>query len=1420
MTVIANGPQPPVVLSPIPDQSAPVRLAFDYVFPADTFYDINNDVLTYSVTGLPGWLSFDAATRRFSGTPPPAEFGQPPFAITVTAADGDSATNDVSDIFMLTVTQGPPAAPTNVQATPENESIQVRWDAVTDTGGYPVQRYRIRISSAHPTIPNQIIVHTVGDQPRTSSSVTFHNRINGRPHFNISVTARTGPSASDIRFSTTTNLGPGYIIIPFAGNIPGNSFVTTWRTTVANETITIPTNDGTLTYAYTVNWGDGSTDATTYTGNATHTYTTPGTQQVSITGAFPQIYFNGGGDSTKIQSVRRWGPQVWQSMVGSFAGCTNLNIEGDAGSPNLSEVTSMSTMFQGATNFNSSIGHWDVSNVTDMSHIFQNAGAFNQDLSAWDVSSVTDFSRMFNQASAFNRPLGDWNVGAAIDPVAAIDMTAMFYNATAFNQNLGAWDVGKVDKMAEMLNDVTLSTANYDALLNGWTEVIGGETALRQNVSFDAGESRYCADTAREALRTNGWTIMDGGRGLNCPLLPGAFVTTWAVTAGQTLTIPTNSAAGVYNYAVDWGDGAEDIGQPGDATHTYTNAGTYTVTISGDFPQLYINGGATITNFRRVEQWGDQVWGSMQNSFAGVTNGNFGFSPNAGKPDLSGVTSMASMFLGAGGFNSPIGHWDVSNVTNMANMFQNADAFNQDLSAWDVSGVTDFSRMFNGATAFNQNLGDWDVSSATDLVAMFNDVTLSRENYDSLLAGWSEIDTAAGESPLQTGQSFSAGNSTYCHQDAKDILTGAPNNWTIADGGVDSDCALRFATGVSIADQTYTADAAITLALPTATGGAAPLSYSLAPLPPGLILRRADANTNTPAGTAALLVGAPSAAMPATAVTYTATAADGATATLTFSITVDTALRFENSDGTEPPPNLTFTATQFEAVNYPLPGGIDGGSPLRYTLLGDVPAGLSFNQNITRALVGTPTEATPLTDLAYTVTDANHASRVLTFSVAVAPALMELAPIPDQTYTLNQSVFVTLPAPIGGAAPLSYTLKRRNGSPVLADGLHFDTVAHTITGIPIEVFGVAAGAHLRYTAIDANLASVQADFTLQVLTSLSFATASLPDQNYLLGSTPPPLILPTATGGVGTLSYTLTSDSSMLPGLTFYPPVRALVGAPTTPTAAAGVTYTYTAQDANRATVALPLVLRATAPLALDGGIILGTVSGINLNLVFPVTSGGKTYYYLDRNATNTADNNDQLTHDSLDTLLNGGIDTTDDARSVIVDEYTLVLPTSQELVDLQADQGTPASWSDNFYWSATRDGEDLHTSIRLRDGLVFDGDSDPSNGFVAFQVLPLVPAIVLDPTPLTVMEGVTKRHLQRGAQHPAHRRSHAHHHQRQHGCHHHPKHPDLHHQQLGQRADRHRHGRGRYRPRHPDPYRRRRQLRQHRRHPDRDGRR
>ncbi|MBC6426096.1 MAG: hypothetical protein GDA51_06440, partial [Ekhidna sp.] len=60
-------------------------------------------------------------------------------------------------------------------------------------------------------------------------------------------------------------------------------FITTWQTTADNESITIPTTG--IGYSYTVDWGeDEPADNNTYTGDASHAYTTPGTHTVTISG--------------------------------------------------------------------------------------------------------------------------------------------------------------------------------------------------------------------------------------------------------------------------------------------------------------------------------------------------------------------------------------------------------------------------------------------------------------------------------------------------------------------------------------------------------------------------------------------------------------------------------------------------------------------------------------------------------------------------------------------------------------------------------------------------------------------------------------------------------------------------------------------------------------------------------------------------------------------------------------------------------------------------------------------------------------------------------------------------------------------------------------------------------------------------------
>jgi len=111
------------------------------------------------------------------------------------------------------------------------------------------------------------------------------------------------------------------------------------------------------------------------------------------------------------------------------------------------------------------------------------ASPFNQDISAWDTSKVTD-------------------------------MRYLFYN-TPFNQDIGDWDVSNVTDMSDMFSGVTLSTCNYDSLLNGWNTL-----TLQNGTVFGAGNSLFSlnANASREILlNTYSWTITDGGVSGNAP---------------------------------------------------------------------------------------------------------------------------------------------------------------------------------------------------------------------------------------------------------------------------------------------------------------------------------------------------------------------------------------------------------------------------------------------------------------------------------------------------------------------------------------------------------------------------------------------------------------------------------------------------------------------------------------------------------------------------------------------------------------------------------------------------------------------------------------------------------------------------------------------------------------------------------------
>ena len=313
---------------------------------------------------------------------------------------------------------------------------------------------------------------------------------------------------------------------------PADDFIITVDTrrlgASTNLQFTIPTTGTGYNYSVDCN-NDGVIEATGLTDRYTCNYGTSGVYVLRISGTFPRIYFNNGGDRLKLLSVDQWGTGQWTSMAQAFYGASNMDVRA-TDVPDLSRVTSMSNMFMDAQNLRgeSANWNWNTANVQFMSHVFYNAQLFNQDISGWDTSNVRVMRSMFDQAHSFDQPVGNWNVGRVEDMFGMFAYTRnfnqplnawntqnvtntrlMFANAEAFDQPLNRWNVARITDASDMFQGVKLSTPNYDVTMMNWNA-----QSVQANVPFSGGLSNYCLSDADRAhlIANSTWTITDAGR--------------------------------------------------------------------------------------------------------------------------------------------------------------------------------------------------------------------------------------------------------------------------------------------------------------------------------------------------------------------------------------------------------------------------------------------------------------------------------------------------------------------------------------------------------------------------------------------------------------------------------------------------------------------------------------------------------------------------------------------------------------------------------------------------------------------------------------------------------------------------------------------------------------------------------------------
>jgi surface protein len=262
-----------------------------------------------------------------------------------------------------------------------------------------------------------------------------------------------------------------------------DTFTTTWETTTAGESITLPYYAAGV-YSGTIDWGDSTTSANSFA-TSTHIYATPGIYTVTICGRIAGWNFSTTPVSaTKIKSVVTWGQLTLGNDIGGyFTECHNLDLSSVTDTLDLfgTGITDMSFMFArcfSLTTINN-INFWDTSAITNMNSMFANCILFNQPLS-FNTSAVTNMSFMFGSCSVFNQSL-------SFNTLLVTDMSGMFASCLVFNSAL-TFNTSAVMYMSGMFNNCSVFNQalsfNTSAVIN-MSAMFAFCSAFNQPINFN-----------------------------------------------------------------------------------------------------------------------------------------------------------------------------------------------------------------------------------------------------------------------------------------------------------------------------------------------------------------------------------------------------------------------------------------------------------------------------------------------------------------------------------------------------------------------------------------------------------------------------------------------------------------------------------------------------------------------------------------------------------------------------------------------------------------------------------------------------------------------------------------------------------------------------------------------------------------------
>jgi surface protein len=395
-------------------------------------------------------------------------------------------------------------------------------------------------------------------------------------------------------------------------------------------------------------------------------------------------------------------------------------------------IGNLGGQFRGCTNLDlTSVSDiLNFGNCTNCDYMFDSYafGTINN-INSWNVSNVTSMTFMFYN-SLFNQDLSAWNVASVTN------MSNMFETALAFNGNIGTWNVSSVQTMNSMFRGAT----SFNQSLNSWNV---SSVNTMGNMFFSA-------------------SSFNGN------------ISAWNVSSVINMsnmfrTSPFNQNISSWNVS-----NVADMSSMFRNSPFNQNIGSWNVSSVTTMENMFSNSSFN----QNINSWDV----SSVTIMGGMFSGTLSFNQSLNSWNVSGVITMNGMFSDAGAFNGNISSWNVSNVALMNNMFQNATTFNQNIGGWNVVNVQNMSSMFSIASAFNQNIGSWNISNVTNFSNFMQGKTFtnySSANLDAIYNGWSLLSVQPNLTIDFGTIKYTAGASA-----GRLVLTSAPNNWIITDGGI------------------------------------------------------------------------------------------------------------------------------------------------------------------------------------------------------------------------------------------------------------------------------------------------------------------------------------------------------------------------------------------------------------------------------------------------------------------------------------------------------------------------------------------------------------------------------------------------------------------------------------------------------------